>query len=149
MKELGAEAVDRIARGPALHHVGIVVPSIAGSLRLYRDVLQLEAGEPRELPDQAVRAVMIGGAGVKVELLEPLDDSSGVARFLAERGRSTLHHVCFAVDDLGLRLRELAALGVELVDREPRHGVEGMVAFLHPRSGDGVLIELIDRASLR
>ncbi|HEY4657908.1 MAG TPA: VOC family protein, partial [Gemmatimonadaceae bacterium] len=83
-----------------------------------------------------------------IELLEPTDDASGVARFLAERGRSTLHHVCFAVDDLAGVLRDLEARGVELIDRVPRRGVEGDVAFLHPRAADGVLIELIDRSSL-
>jgi methylmalonyl-CoA/ethylmalonyl-CoA epimerase len=140
--------VTRIARGADLHHIGIVVASIDRALPMYRDVLGLTATDPREMPDQAVRVAFLSGGGAKIELLEPLDDASGVARFLAERGRSTLHHVCFAVDDLALRLRELAASGTELIDREPRQGAEGMVAFLHPRAGDGVLIELIDRASI-
>jgi methylmalonyl-CoA epimerase len=143
---------DDIARidAPAeLHHIGIVVASIDGALPLYRDVLGLRASAPRDMPDQAVRVAFLSRGGAKIELLQPLDGTSGVARFLAERGRSTLHHVCFAVDDLALRLRELAGRGMELIDREPRQGVEGMVAFLHPRAADGVLIELIDRASLR
>lgn len=134
--------------GAALHHVGIVVPSIAAALPFYRDMLGLEPGEPRDMPDQAVRVAFVGAGPSRIELLEPLDDRSGVARFLAERGKPTLHHVCFAVDDLAAVLRDLAARGVELVDREPRRGAEGMVAFLHPRAADGVLIELIDRASL-
>lgn len=138
-----------LVAGSELHHVGIVVSSIRESLPLYTDVLGLRAGDVRDLPDQAVRAVVLGDGQARVELIEPLDDASGVARFLAERGRPTLHHVCFAVDDLRGALRDLAAGGIELVDREPRQGVEGMVAFLHPRAGDGVLIELIDRGSLR
>jgi methylmalonyl-CoA/ethylmalonyl-CoA epimerase len=97
------------------------------------------------MPDQAVRVVFLGGSGVRIELLEPLDDASGVARFLAQRGKPTLHHVCFAVDDLAGSLRDLAARGVELIDREPRRGAEGLVAFLHTRATDGVLIELIQR----
>lgn len=137
-----------LVAGSDLHHVGIVVPSISGTLPLYTDVLGLAAGDARDLPDQAVRAVVLTGGGARIELIEPLDDGSGVARFLAERGRPTLHHVCFAVDDLRRVLRDLAAAGVELVDREPRWGIEGLVAFLHPRAGDGVLIELIDRGSL-
>jgi methylmalonyl-CoA/ethylmalonyl-CoA epimerase len=132
-----------------LHHVGIVVPAIADALPLYRDLLGLAQEDVRDLPDQAVRVVYLSGGGARVELLEPLDDASGVARFLAQRGKATLHHVCFAVDDLASALHELAARGVELIDRQPRPGAEGMVAFLHPQSGDGVLIELIDRASLR
>lgn len=134
--------------GAELHHVGIVVPSIAAALPFYRDTLGLEAGEAREMPDQAVRIVFIGSGAGRIELLEPLDDVSGVARFLAQRGRPTLHHVCFAVDDVARVLDDLAASGTELIDREPRRGAEGMVAFLHPRAADGVLIELIDRGSL-
>lgn len=132
-----------------LHHIGIVVPSIAGALPLYRDLLGLEAHDSHDMPDQAVRVAFLSGGGARVELLEPLDGTSGVARFLAERGKPTLHHVCFAVDDLSAVLRDLAARGVELIDQEPRRGAEGFVAFLHPRAGDGVLIELIDRGSTR
>jgi len=131
-----------------LHHVGIVVPSIDAALSFYRETLGLEAGPAREVRDQAVRVCFLSGNGARIELLEPTDDASGVARFLAERGRSTLHHVCFAVDDLAGVLRDLEARGVELIDRVPRRGVEGDVAFLHPRAADGVLIELIDRSSL-
>ncbi len=131
-----------------LHHVGIVVPSIAAALPFYRDTLGLQAAEARTMPDQAVRIVFLSGDAGRIELLEPLDDASGVARFLAQRGKPTLHHVCFAVDDLATVLRDLASRGVELIDREPRQGAEGTVAFLHPRAADGVLIELIDRASL-
>ncbi len=131
-----------------LHHVGIAVGSIEAALSFYRDLMGLRAGETKELPDQAVRAVVLSGGAARLELIEPLDSVSGVARFLAERGRSSLHHVCFAVDDLAHVLDDLAAAGIELVDRAPRRGIEGMVAFLHPRATDGVLIELIDRASL-
>ena len=137
----------RLPSDADLHHVGIVVPSIDAALTLYRDTLGLDCGESRDMPDQAVRVVFLSGGGARVELLEPLDDTSGVARFLAERGKPTLHHVCFAVDGLAGVLKGLADRGVELIDRAPRRGAEGMVAFLHPRAGDGVLIELIDRAS--
>jgi methylmalonyl-CoA/ethylmalonyl-CoA epimerase len=137
----------RIA-GATAHHIGVVVPSIAAALPFYRDTLGLEAGEPRDMPDQAVRVAFVGSGPVRIELIEPLDDVSGVARFLAERRRPTLHHVCFAVDDLAGVLDALAARGTELIDRAPRRGAEGMVAFLHPRAAGGVLIELIDRASL-
>lgn len=129
--------------------MGIAVPSIEEALPFYVATLGLAAGPVHDMPDQAVRVVFVGEGAARTELLEPLDDASGVARFLAQRGRPTLHHVCFAVDDLGRVLDDLAAKGVELIDRVPRRGAEGMVAFLHPRSGDGVLIELIDRASLR
>lgn len=131
-----------------LHHIGVVVPSIDAALTFYKDTLGLEAGPVVSLEQQAVRVVFLGTGSGRIELLEPTDSSSGVARFLAERGRATLHHVCFTVDDLAGVLRDLEARGVELVDRVPRRGAEGDVAFLHPRAGDGVLVELIDRASL-
>ena len=131
-----------------LHHVAVAVPSLERALRFYRDVLGYTVDEPRALADQRVRVAVARGHGSRVELLEPSDSESGVARFVAERGRPTLHHVCFVVDDLAATLRRLADAGVELLDREPREGAEGLVAFLHPRAADGVLLELIDRASL-
>ena len=79
----------------------------------------------------------------KVELVMPTDPSTGVARFLESRGEG-FHHVCFEVDDLGRTLDGLAADGVELIDAAPRRGAEGPVAFLHPRSCHGVLVELIE-----
>ena len=128
-----------------LHHVAIAVPSLADALSFYTDTLGMRAGEPHDLPGQAVRAVFVESAGSRLELIEPTDPASGVARFLAERGRPTLHHVCYEVPDLEAALAGLARDGVELVDREPRTGLDGRVAFLHPRASGGVLIELVER----
>lgn len=127
-----------------LHHVAIAVPSLADALPFYTDALGMRAGEPRGLPDQAVRAVFLESAGARLELIEPTDASSGVARFLAERGRATLHHVCYEVPDLSAALAELEERGVELVDQAPRAGLAGRVAFLHPRGAGGVLVELLE-----
>jgi methylmalonyl-CoA/ethylmalonyl-CoA epimerase len=136
-------------KGPGeLHHVSVVVPSIAESLPFYRDTLRLDAGPVRELADQRVRVVFLSGPNARIELIEPTDTQSGVARFLAERGKGTLHHLCYVVDDLPTVLRTLETKGIELIDRAPRRGAEGDVAFLHPRASGGVLVELIDRASL-
>jgi methylmalonyl-CoA/ethylmalonyl-CoA epimerase len=132
----------------ALHHVSVVVPSLADALPFYRDTLRMEAGAIRDLPDQHVRAVFLSTPNSRIELIEPTDSASGVARFLAERGKPALHHLCFVVDDLRGTLRALAAGGTELIDHEPRTGAEGDVAFLHPRASGGVLVELIDRSSL-
>ena len=131
-----------------LHHVSVVVASIAESLPFYRDTLRMRPGPVREVADQQVRVVFLTAPNTRIELIEPTDSASGVARFLAERGKPTLHHVCFVVDDLRNTLRALEAGGMELIDREPRHGAAGDVAFLHPRASGGVLIELIDRSSL-
>jgi len=132
-----------------LHHVAVVVPSVGEALPFYRDTLRMEAGPVRDLADQHVRAVFLTGPNARIELIEPTDAESGVARFLAERGKSTLHHLCYVVDDLAATLRALEAKGVELIDHVPRRGAEGDVAFLHPRASGGVLVELIDRASLQ
>ena len=131
-----------------LHHVSVVVASIDDSLPFYRDTLELVPGPVRVIADQHVRAIFLEAPHTRIELIEPMDASSGVGRFLAERGRPSLHHLCFVVDDLRVTLGALAERGVELIDREPRRGAEGDVAFLHPRASGGVLVELIDRASL-
>ena len=133
--------------GP-LHHVAIAVPRIEDALPFFGDTLGLSADRIRDLPDQRVRMVFLGDARGRIELIQPLDAESGVAKFVAEHPKPTLHHVCYVVDDLAAKLEELAREGVELIDRAPRRGAEGMVAFIHPRASGGVLIELIDRASL-
>jgi methylmalonyl-CoA epimerase len=131
-----------------LHHVSVVVSSIADALPFYRDTLRMQVGAVREIPDQHVRAVFLSAPNTRIELIEPTDSASGVARFLAERGKPALHHLCFVVDDLRSTLRALEARGTELIDHEPRRGADGDVAFLHPRASGGVLVELIDRSSL-
>ena len=135
-----------IPAGP-LHHIGIVVPSLADAVPFYRDTLGYAIGNTHDVPDQHVRVVFATRGDSRVELLEPSDTTSGIARFLAERGRATLHHLCFETDDLAGALDRLAGSGVELVDRVPRRGVDGMVAFLHPRASGGVLVELLERSS--
>ena len=134
--------------GP-LHHVGIAVSRIEDSLPFFRDTLGLRAERVHELADQHVRVVFLGDARQRIELIAPTDGESGVARFVAAHEKPTLHHVCYVVEDLALALEGLERDGVELIDRTPRRGAEGMVAFIHPRASGGVLIELIDRASLR
>jgi methylmalonyl-CoA epimerase len=134
--------------GP-LHHVAIAVRRIEDAVPFFRDKLGLAADPIRDLPDQRVRVVFLGDAKGRIELIQPLDAESGVAKFVAEHPKPTLHHICYIVDDLAAKLDELAREGVELIDGAPRRGAEGMVAFIHPRASGGVLIELIDRASLR
>jgi methylmalonyl-CoA/ethylmalonyl-CoA epimerase len=134
--------------GP-LHHIAIAVPHIEDALPFFRDTLGLPADRIRDIPDQHVRVLFLGDAKGRIELIQPIDGESGVAKFVAEQGKPTLHHVCYVVDELQATLERLASDGVELIDRAPRRGAEGMVAFIHPRASGGVLIELIDRASLR
>jgi len=130
-----------------LHHIGVVVPSLTEAIPFYRDTLGYAIGRQHDVADQRVRIVFATRGQSRVELLEPTDTQSGIARFLAERGRPTMHHLCFEVDDLAAALERLVASGVELVDRAPRRGVDGLVAFLHPRASGGVLVELLQRSN--
>jgi methylmalonyl-CoA epimerase len=134
----------RLLHGPSrVHHVAVVVRSIEASLVLYGDLLGLELETVMDIPSDRVRIAFLGVGESKVELVEPTDDTTGVARFLESRGEG-FHHVCFEVANLAEELTRLAIDGVELIDSAPRRGAEGPVAFLHPRSCHGVLVELIE-----
>ena len=126
----------------AVHHVGVAVQSIDDALRFYSDKLGLTVGETLELPDRQLKVTFVQAANMLIELLEPTDPDSTVARFLERRGPG-LHHLCFDTADIRAHLRELQDQGVELIDATPRPGAHGEVAFLQPAAGLGVLIELL------
>jgi methylmalonyl-CoA/ethylmalonyl-CoA epimerase len=129
-------------RGTRVSHIGIAVEALAESLPFFRDVL----GLPEVPLDDADGASIVGfSAGEPlVELLEAEDPDSPIARFVAKRGPG-IHHICFSVDDLDATLARCRAAGVQLIDDKPRVGAEGKrIAFLHPRSTGGVLVELSD-----
>ena len=126
-----------------IHHVAVIVSSVEESLALYRDLLGLPLETIMDIPSDRVRIAFLGIGESKVELVQPTDDTTGVARFLANKGEG-FHHVCFEVADLTEELTRLGIDGVELIDSAPRRGAEGPVAFLHPRSCHGVLVELIE-----
>lgn len=126
-----------------VHHVAIVVKSIEAALAMYRDLLGLPLETIMDIESDHVRIAFLGVGESKVELVQPTDDTTGVARFLANKGEG-FHHVCFEVADLSETLLRLGIDGVELIDSAPRRGAEGPVAFLHPRSCRGVLVELIE-----
>lgn len=133
--------------GP-IDHVAVVVRSIDEALPRFRALFGWEPlDEPRIFASQRVRLCFLPTGpepAAKVELVEPIDDESGVARFLATRGEG-LHHVCLRSDDLAGDLAALAAAEAELIDHEPRPGAHGQVAFIHPRALYGVLWELLNR----
>jgi methylmalonyl-CoA/ethylmalonyl-CoA epimerase len=124
-----------------IHHVGIVVRRLLEAFTFYRDTLALPVLREATLPDQGVRAALLAAGETEIELLEPLDAAGTVGRFLARRGEG-LHHLCFDTDDIDASLRDLEHRGAELIDRAPRPGLAGRIAFLHPRACDGVLVEL-------
>ena len=126
-----------------VHHVALIVRSIEDALGLWRDTLHLELETIMDIPTDRVRIAVLGVGESKVELVEPTDETTGVARFLASKGEG-FHHVCFEVPNLAETLLRLEIGGLELLDTAPRRGAEGPVAFVHPRSGHGVLIELIE-----
>jgi methylmalonyl-CoA epimerase len=126
-----------------IHHVAIVVQSLENALPVYRDLLGLPLGSIMDIESDHVRIAFLGVGESKVELVQPTDDTTGVARFLASKGEG-FHHVCFEVANLAEELTRLGIDGVELIDTAPRRGAEAPVAFLHPRSCHGVLVELIE-----
>ncbi len=126
-----------------VHHVAVVVRDLEASLGLYRDILGLAVETVLPIPTDRVTIAFLPVGESKVELVQPTDETTGVARFLASKGEG-FHHVCFEVPDLAGTLDRLMVDGVELIDTAPRRGAEGPVAFLHPRSCFGVLVELIE-----
>jgi methylmalonyl-CoA epimerase len=132
-----------IRRLGKIHHVALVVTSIDASIELWRDMLGLELETVMDIESDRVRIAFLAVGESKVELVEPTDETTGVARFLASKGEG-FHHVCFEVGNLTETLMRLELDGLELVDSAPRRGAEGPVAFIHPRSCHGVLVELIE-----
>jgi methylmalonyl-CoA/ethylmalonyl-CoA epimerase len=124
-----------------LHHVGIAVRNLEEALVAYR-ALGLEPAGREEVPGQGVKLAFLPAGETRLELLEPLREDSAVGRFLESRGEG-LHHICLEVDDIEAALARARAAGIRLVDEKPREGAHGArIAFLHPRSLHGVLVEL-------
>ncbi len=130
-------------RPSRIHHVATVVRSIDAALPFHRDGLGLEVERVVDIPGDGVRIAFLGVGESRIELVEPTAPGTGVARFLETRGEG-VHHVCYEVSDVAAALADLAHDGVELIDTAPRAGAEGPVAFVHPRSAHGVLVELIE-----
>jgi methylmalonyl-CoA/ethylmalonyl-CoA epimerase len=127
---------------PRVAHVGIAVASLAEALPFYRDVLGLTPGRPETADGASIVSLHFGD--VDVELLEPIDPTSPVAKFLARRGPG-IHHVCYRVPDLDAALARCRAAGYRLVDDTPRLGAGGRrIAFLHPQATNGILLELTE-----
>lgn len=125
-------------------HIGVLVRNLEEGIRLYRELLGATLLEVKVVEEQGVKVGMMGFPhGPHIELLEPLPGSR-MAAMLEKRGEG-VQHVSFDVDDVAGELARLKAGEVSLIDEKPRRGVEGMVAFLHPRSTNGVLIELCQK----
>jgi len=128
-----------------LDHIGIAVGDLSQALAFYRDALGLEVEPPEEVPSQRVRAHFVPVGEAAIELLEPTSADSPIAKFIEKRGPG-VHHVTLRVDDIRDALGRLKARGVRLIDSTPREGAEGaLIAFVHPASTHGVLVELKQR----
>ena len=130
-----------------IQHLGVAVNSIDDALNFWRDGLGLELKEIEVVEDQGVRVAMLPIGESRIELLEATGDETPVGRFIAKRGAG-MHHLCVEVADIRARLAELKSRDVRLIDDEPRRGAGGaLVAFIHPASTGGVLIELTQKGS--
>lgn len=130
-----------------IQHLGVAVGSIDDALGFWRDALGLELQGVEIVEDQGVRVAMLPIGESRIELLQATGAETPVGKFLAKRGPG-IHHLCVEVNDIGTKLAELKALGVRLIDEEPRIGAGGaLVAFVHPSSTGGVLIELTQQGS--
>ena len=125
-----------------IDHIGVVVRDMNSALKFFEDVFDIPPAEIQDLTDQGVRAVLLPVGQTRLELLEPLSAESPVGRFLERRGEG-LHHLALHVQGIEEKLQILADRGLELIDREPRNGLSGIIAFVHPRSVHGILAELV------
>tara|TARA_B000000532_G_C18657629_1_gene315344 strand:- start:215 stop:625 length:411 start_codon:yes stop_codon:yes gene_type:complete len=128
-----------------IEHVAIAVSSLKEPSKVFGDILGIDNTSTEEVVDQKVVTDIFDTGRGKVELLEATSDDSPISNFLEKRGNG-VHHIAFLVDDLEIALKDLAESGIDLIDRSPRIGAEGMlIAFLHPKSTGGVLVELCQK----
>ena len=128
-----------------IEHVAIAVSSLKEPSRVFGDILGIDNTSTEEVIDQKVVTDIFDTGRGKVELLEATSDDSPISNFLEKRGNG-VHHIAFLVDDLEIALKDLAESGIDLIDKSPRIGAEGMlIAFLHPKSTGGVLVELCQK----
>jgi methylmalonyl-CoA/ethylmalonyl-CoA epimerase len=126
-----------------IDHIGIATRQLDEGLAVWRDALGLKVDATEEIIEQGVRVAMLAVGDTHVELLEPLNGDSSVGKFIAKRGPG-LHHIAIEVDDIRASIADLKGRGVRLIDDAPRLGAGGcLVAFVHPSSTNGVLLELV------
>lgn len=127
-----------------IEHIGIAVSNLAGSMGFYEKVFGLKCYNIEEVAEQKVRTAFFMVGQTKIELLESTDPEGPIAKFIEKRGEG-IHHIAFAVNNIDDQLRHAEKEGVKLIDFNPRKGAEGLdIAFLHPKSTGGVLIELCE-----
>jgi len=129
-----------------IDHIGVAVEDLGAALELYRDRFAMREQHRETVEEFGVEAILLEVGESHVELLRPLSDDAGVARFLARHGPG-MHHVAYGTDDIDATLERVRSAGIRLLDEEPRRGIrESRVAFLHPKATGGVLTELVEAA---
>lgn len=127
-----------------IEHIGIAVKSIEEQLPYYEDILGLKCYNIETVADQKVKTAFFMVGQTKIELLEPTDEESTIAKFIEKKGEG-IHHIAYATDNVNEALKEMEEKGVRLIDRAARGGAEGLqIAFLHPKSTGSVLTELCE-----
>ena len=127
-----------------INHLGIATKSIDEALKFWAGAMKLENVHTEVVEDQKVRVAMLPIGESRIELLEPIADDSPISKFIEKRGGG-IHHVAVEVDDIRSALENMRASGTRLIDEQPRPGAEGcLVAFVHPASANGVLLELVE-----
>ena len=127
-----------------IDHVGIAVKDIDAALTLFHEVFGAPLAEVKRLDDQGIRGALVQVGQTRLELMEPTAPDTTIGRFIERRGEG-LHHLAFYVTDLPGKIRIVDELGLQLIDRAPREGLSGDIAFIHPRSVFGILTELVER----
>jgi methylmalonyl-CoA epimerase len=127
----------------AIDHVGIAVHDLDAAIAFFHRTFGIQPGDVKTSHENGVRVCLLQVGETRIELLSPLSAESPMARFLERRGEG-LHHLAFRVNTISQRLKAAEALGLQLVDREPRRGISGTIAFIHPKSVYGVLTELVE-----
>jgi methylmalonyl-CoA/ethylmalonyl-CoA epimerase len=127
-----------------IEHIGIAVEKLEDAIKYYEEVLNLSCYAVEEVKDQKVKTAFFKVGETKIELLEATDPESPIAKFIAKKGPG-VHHIAFAVENIGESLKEAEEKGLKLIDLVPRKGAEGLdIAFLHPKSTFGVLTEFCE-----
>ncbi len=128
-----------------IEHIGIAVKSIEEALKYYENILGLKCYAIEEVQDQKVKTAFLKIGETKLELLEATSSESPIAKFIEKRGEG-IHHIAFETDKIEVALNEIKNEGIRLIDETPRKGAEGLqIAFLHPKSTNGVLTEICSK----
>ena len=126
----------------SIHHIAIVVEDVEASLKFWQEILGLQPKAVSDMPAEAARIAFLPLGESEIELVQPTSPDSGLSRYLENRGPG-MHHLCLQVDDIAGMLSRLKASGIQLINEEPKLGEGGrLYAFIHPRSANGVLVEL-------